>query len=455
MGIVRKSFVTVTTIIIASSALILALVYYAAPIYYNQAKKQHLRDDFLGVRKQLDGLPEAKLIQEITRLDKQTPNILLSLVRPDQVTIYPTSDDEGVRIAQETEYLAKGNFDEIGSWTELITSKEGQKYYLFAEYGFYSLSSVSQTLVTFYPFIILFIFLLAITVAFIYSRVSTKRLSLISETTRQMQSLEPGIACPIIGRDEVAVLAQDINNLYEKLQSSIGSLRLENERAIVREKEQSDFLRMTSHELKTPIASMLGLIEGMLYNVGPFKDHETYLKQCRDILTEQADLVHSILDATNLDMGLTDSKELIQLDNLIEQSLTSYQGWATVKNYSFTFSLEPTTIKGNKTYLIKAIKNILDNAFRYSSSQGSIHLSLKNQQLIIENQVEQLLSQEELAQIFRPFYRPDYSRNKDEGGTGIGLFLVQQILEKHGFNYAFQPLNANTMQFLIDFNQRE
>ncbi len=93
-----------------------------------------------------------------------------------------------------------------------------------------------------------------------------------------MQSLESGISCAVAGTDEITILAQDINSLYSKLLSSIDELRTENERAMAREKEKSDFLRITSHELKTPIASMLGLVEGMIYNVGPFKDHDTYLK---------------------------------------------------------------------------------------------------------------------------------------------------------------------------------
>lgn len=453
MGIVRKNFMAVAALIVSTSFLLLALLYFVAPVYYNQAKKQNLRSHFLEIVKQLDGLPESEMYATISELDQRDPEMLLSLARDDRQLIYPSLADEEERIIQEQEYLRKGNFDEIGSWTNLIVSKEGTEYYLFAEYGFYSLSDISQTLVTFYPFIILFIFVVAMVVAFIYSRLSTKRLTLISETTRQMQTLQAGIACPIIGTDEVAVLAQDINSLYEKLQSSIEELRLENERTLAREKEKSDFLRITSHELKTPIASMLGLIEGMMYNVGPFKDHETYLKQCRDILSEQSELVHSILDATNLDMGLKESREMIDLNQLIGQSLITYYGLADVKQYQFEVDMEPTIIEGNATYLLKAIKNILDNAFRYTVAKGQIRLLLTNGQLIVENQVERLLTKEELEQIFRPFYRPDYSRNKKDGGTGIGLFLVQQILDKHGFPYSFQPLDEQTMRFIIDFKQ--
>lgn len=86
---------------------------------------------------------------------------------------------------------------------------------------------------------------------------------------------------------------------------------------------------------------------------------------------------------------------------------------------------------------MKALKNIIDNAFRYSRPEGKISLICKQGTFIIDNEVTQVLPEEEIEKIFLPFYRPDYGRAKQDGGTGIGLYLVKQVLDKHGFSYSF------------------
>ncbi|HFR3977524.1 TPA: ATP-binding protein [Streptococcus suis] len=449
MKLAKKQFLIVTLMVSLTSLILLGLLYHAMPIYYNQAKKDQLKQEYNQVLSTLEGQDQASILASLTAYDQDSPDLLLTLHSADQEIIYPSQEESSQE--RGSSYLEQGQYDEIGSWSALVTTKEGKELVLTAEYGFYTLSGVSQTLLTFYPFVLLLIIALSVTSAFIYSRFSTRRITHLSVTTRQMQSLQAGLVCQVTGRDEIATLAQDINHLYGKLQSSIEELREENERSLVREKEKSDFLRMTSHELKTPIASMTGLVEGMLYNVGEFKDHQTYLAKCRDILTEQAALVQSILEATTVDMAIKNKGEEIALHSLLEEILPSYVDWALLEGYPFQTDLEEVFIHGNPIYLTKALKNILDNAFRYTSPQASIKLKLQANQLLIDNQVSHLLSQEELDQVFQPFYRPDYSRSKEDGGTGIGLYLVKQILDSHQFSYEFFPLDHHTMRFVIWF----
>ncbi|MGT2737635.1 ATP-binding protein [Streptococcus orisratti] len=449
MGIVRKNFLIVSSLIAGTILILLGFMAYVMPIYYNQAKQLELKKDYVTIVKELDGQSKESLLSNFKKYDQRYPNILLNLLTSSGEAVYPSASDKEI-IAQSQHYLEKGNFDQIGSWSKLITSSDGEKYIVQAEYGFQSLSGVSQVLVTFYPFILLALILLSTLVAYIYSHLSTKRIKAISQTARQMQLMEEGISCQVSGQDEIAILAQDVNYLYSKLLTSIEELRAENVKRAAREEEQADFLRITAHELKTPIASMLGLVEGMIYNVGEFKDHETYLKKCRDILQEQSQLVCSILEATNLDLSLKVKQERVDLKELIEQYLTPYEALAKVHSYQFIVNLEPVWVSLNSTYFVKAIKNLLDNAFRYTKEGGAIRVSLTEHYLRIENQAEHLPDKEELDKLFLPFYRPDFSRAKEDGGTGVGLYLVKQILEKQGFCYRLEQ-EKEFLQFTIWF----
>ena len=79
---------------------------------------------------------------------------------------------------------------------------------------------------------------------------------------------------------------------------------------------------------------------------------------------------------------------------------------------------------------------------------------IKDNQLIIENDAEHVLDVQQIQQIFQPFYRPDYSRNRKDGGTGLGLFIVQQILGNHHLHYLFEAVDDKRMRFTIFFSDK-
>ncbi|MEX2784905.1 histidine kinase dimerization/phospho-acceptor domain-containing protein, partial [Streptococcus sp. H49] len=396
MGIVRKNFLIVSLMISVTFLFLLAFLYFVMPIYYNEAKKQELRQDFIKTVKSIDGLSREEVIKRVAASDRNQDNILYVLFDASGQVVYPNLSDASVS-SQDQEYMEEASYDEIGAWSEPIKLQEGESLTLQAEYGFNSLSVISQILLTFYPFVLLLVISLAGLVAYIYSRLSNRRIRAISQTARQMQTLDKELSCQIKGRDEIAALAQDVNHLYEKLLTSIEELKLENERTAERERQKSEFLRMSSHELKTPLASLLGLVEGMLYNVGDFKNHEKYLQKCHMILQEQSQLVGDVLEATNLDLAMTKAYETFSLTEELSRNLEPYQVLAQLNDYQFTADLAPVTVTADSVFLLKALKNLLDNAFRYTKKGGSIRLTLDEKQFSIENQAEHLLTEEELG----------------------------------------------------------
>lgn len=457
MRIAKKHFLLTGTIIFIVVTTVLASLYFAMPVYYEQVKQREANSEFRQIAQQVQGKPSNGIGKLLSDYNRKNTRVWFSLFDSKGKVIYPNLDlTTGKGELQLTILPSDMSLNEQSkSIRKKIKTAEGTTLTLQGEYSLQPISDASYVLLNLYPYILFFSLALGGVAAFLYSRFATKRITDISESTRKMATLSPDVACPVKGRDEISTLAQDINSLYNNLLTSIEALRLENEKVAESEREKAEFLRMTSHELKTPITSMMGIVDGMIYGVGDFKDKDKYLQKCHEILEEQSKLVQSILAISKIEMRIEAEEEDFSLKQLLEENLSTYKMLADMKGYKFTVSLEELQIHGNKTYLLKAIKNLLDNAFHYGLSGGEILLTIQNGQLMIENDAEHVLDGQQIQQIFQPFYRPDYSRNRKDGGTGLGLFIVQQILENHHLRYRFEAVDDKRMRFTIFFSDKE
>ncbi|MTB64556.1 HAMP domain-containing protein [Streptococcus sp. zg-86] len=451
MKIAKKHFLLTSGMVFVVVTTLLTTLYFVMPIYYQSVKTAEVTQEFSQVSQSIQGKSEEEIEALLTYYDKKNLRMWYALSDATGKLYYPKieASDEGIAV-QVSPFIVADN--ERAQLKEVITDADGQNYTLEGEYSLQPVSDASQVLFELSPYLLLFSLCLGVVLSFIYSRISTKRLKQISATTRKMVSLSPDVFCQVNGNDEIADLAQDVNTLYESLLRHMEALRLENEKVAESERSKAEFLRMTSHELKTPIAGMLGIVDGMIYGIGDFKNRDKYLKKCREMLEEQSQLVQSILAISKLEMqDVEEQTSVFSLSDVLDEQVGFYQTLATVQGYRFVAKILPVEIEGNQTYLLKAIKNILDNAFHYTKAGGDIHLSVDQQQLIIENEAEKILSEEQIKQIFQPFYRPDYSRSRKDGGTGLGLFIVQQILDQHQLTYRFEAIDEKWMRFSIFF----
>lgn len=453
MKIAKRHFLWTSSLVFFVVTALLTTLYFVMPIYYQSVKVTEVQREFDYVSKSLQGKSLSDIEMLLKRYDQKNSRMWFSLSDNEGNIYYPNVAIEGLDQPITLEVSTFFSEDaEREKMNETVTDKEGKNYTLEGEYSLQPISDASQILFHLSPYFLTFFLCLGTGLSYVYSRISTKRLKQISETTRKMVSLSPNVACQVEGRDEIADLAQDVNTLYASLLRHMEALRLENEKTAESERSKAEFLRMTSHELKTPIAGMMGIVDGMIYGIGEFKDREKYLRKCREILEEQSHLVQSILAISKLEMQAFDQeKQVFSLSELLAAQVSFYQTLAEVQGNHFSAHLEPLDVEGNQTYLLKAIKNLLDNAFHYTLPGGEIVLKLEKNQLIIENEVEKVLTKEQVEKIFQPFYRPDYSRSRKDGGTGLGLFIVQQILDQHQLAYRFEAIEDRWMRFSIFF----
>lgn len=432
--------------------MVLAILYVIMPRYYQDVKQAEMSREFNQVVKQLNKQDSEKMKQLLTNYAQKNNRLWFSLTDEKNQFVYPSLESGTESLELKIVSTTSISSDENKTIEQKIQDAKGRQLVLRGEYSLQPVTDASRVLLELYPVLILSSITIGGVAAYFYSLTSSRRIKSISETTRKMTDLSSDATCLVQGRDEIATLAEDINHLYKNLLESMEALKIENEKVAESEREKAEFLRMTSHELKTPIASMMGMVDGMIYNVGDFKNRDFYLLKCRELLEEQSQLIQSILDVSRMEMKIGEHPERFSLSDHIQEILPSYELLAKVKHYDFQVDISATEVTGNQTYLIKAIKNILDNAFHYTKESGVIRLELHESHLQVTNQVNKVLSEQQLNQIFHPFYRPDYSRNRQDGGTGLGLFIVQQILEKHHLNYEFKSIGDEWMSFRIYFS---
>src|SRR5699024_2320779 len=132
----------------------------------------------------------------------------------------------------------------------------------------------------------------------------SKPLVNISNVAKRMTTLDMTWKCEVNRKDEIGVLATSLNEMAEQLNSALASLRSANwqlkkdiEREREQEKQRVEFFTAVSHELKTPIAIIKGQLEGMIYQVGEYKDRDTYLRRCMKTTNDMEALVKEILSA--------------------------------------------------------------------------------------------------------------------------------------------------------------
>lgn len=205
------------------------------------------------------------------------------------------------------------------------------------------------------------------------------------------------------------------------------------------EEKRKEFIATISHELKTPITIISGQLEGMMYGIGKYKDRDLYLKKTYDVTQELKDLVNEMIEYSKVEI-MYDNMEIskINLGEMINILVQRQVFLIETKKMNLVKEInEDIFVNANRKSMEKALNNIINNAIKYSPEGESISVNLfKNDENKIELIVKNTgvtIPESDLDKIFNPFYRVEQSRCRTTGGSGLGLYITNRILEKHGF----------------------
>lgn len=327
----------------------------------------------------------------------------------------------------------------------------------FTEITFQSDDYISSVIRVALPYSMIVCCIVSFVFSYFFSKAISAPIIRMAENTSEMAKLNKEVRCSENSCYEIAVLSQNINNLYGSLLATIDNLEIEKINVSEAEKMKVDFLRSASHELKTPITALNAILENMILGIGKYKDYEVYLSKCKKISEQLGDMICEILNTSKMNLLIDDEENIAtDINALISELCITYQTIAKNKGQIFQLSLdEAPTVITRPNLFRKALSNILTNAVLYSNPGGKIMVLLTNNELVIQNECTPI-PEEHLKHIFEPFYRPEYSRNRNSGGNGLGLYLTATILKALNFSYNFSPSPTNdSMQFKIYFKRLE
>jgi two-component system phosphate regulon sensor histidine kinase PhoR len=234
------------------------------------------------------------------------------------------------------------------------------------------------------------------------------------------------------------------------------------------EKMRRDFVANVSHELRTPLSAIEGyaetLLEGALEDQAVCRDFIQVIHRHSLRLTQ---LVHDLLDLSKLESPDYKPEFLpISLWSLIQQAFVLVEDKALEKQIEISVDIqEPLPrVMAESSSMQQVITNLLDNAIKYTPTQGQVHVSAflntkgareKVQVDVRDNGLG--IEAKYLPRIFERFYRVDKARSRDLGGTGLGLSIVKHIVQLHGGEIWVDSIvnQGSTFSFTLDSELRD
>lgn len=268
--------------------------------------------------------------------------------------------------------------------------------------------------------------LAALALALLLSFLMTRRvLRPLTQMTRISQELAAGnfsSRVEVVSADEVGQLGLAFNRMAESLEQL--------------EQLRKNMVTDVAHELRTPLTNLRGYLEGLSDAVVP-PSRETF----RMLESEIMRLVHLVDDLQQLTKAEAAQAFLqrseLSVATLVEQLRTLFGRRFKAKQIELQVVIEPTAlvVYADLDKLLQALRNLLENAWRYSPEGGQVSVSARQLPSAVEISISNSgegIAAEDLPFIFERFFRADRSRSREQGGAGIGLSIVKQLIEAHG-----------------------
>jgi signal transduction histidine kinase len=255
------------------------------------------------------------------------------------------------------------------------------------------------------------------------------------------------------GPGEVQELTQAFNRMAERLEHGRRELEAQNERLRESEQAKSELVSVVAHELRTPLASVLGFTSVLLQRDVTPDERRQYLSIIDAQARRLASLVNDFLDVERLEEGkLTLAQELVDMGRIVREQTQLFAGQSPNHLLDVSLPDAPLAVRGDPNRLAQVVANLLSNAIKYSPRGGVVHVAGEREQTHVRVSVtDQGIGIPENVQkeIFGKFVRGHATANGIEG-SGLGLAISRSLVEAHSGHIDFESRTGKGSTFWFE-----
>ncbi|GAA0776960.1 HAMP domain-containing sensor histidine kinase [Clostridium subterminale] len=480
-SITFKIFKITSILLITSTICIYLILYFLLPSYYYKYKKSNIETGLNKLENTVSKLSindakkyfdefNAKYTVSLTIYDSigrliYLPFNLIEMPILDQGNIDNTS--QFMNTFQTGSVSISGNNKHSSTYMisrQITFLNDNERYTMDVIVPLQPIDEASKVILNLLPLIGLVVIIISVVGAFIYSKIITKPLLQINNAAKHLAALDFEKSCEVKSDDEIGEIALSLNELASNLQHTMNELKntnlkllndIEREREI--ERKRREFTATISHELKTPITIIKGQLEGMLGNIGVYKDRDKYMNRSLIVLQDMESMVKEILEVSKLEShDFRPQYTEINLSYLVNNCLKNLSCLASEKDINLILNIsEEVYVQVDEKLIKKAISNVINNSITHSARNETVFINLweeKDQVVLTIENTGVHIDETEFEKLFNPFYRIEKSRNRSTGGTGLGLYIVKTIFEAHEIEYKISNTELGVC-FKIIFNR--
>lgn len=224
------------------------------------------------------------------------------------------------------------------------------------------------------------------------------------------------------------------------------------------ERTRREFSANVSHELKTPLQSIIGSAELMENNLVKEEDMPRFVGHIRKEAERLVKLVEDIIRLSWLDENRDMEMELVNLKDIADETKEALENTAKEKNVIINVSGEDIKLHGVRSLLYEIIYNLCENGIKYNKEGGSVDITLSKEggkDILVVEDTGIGIKEEQQSRIFERFYRVDKSRSKETGGTGLGLSIVKHAAMYHNADVILESTEGQGSKFTVIFPMDE